>query len=244
MSTSFYRYWLPVSIAFHLMLLLILRIIPIEVQEQPGVLNIISVSFELNNTEKEPPVELPVLPTAIKETAIKPVEKKEPVKKDNGNYWGKSVVDIGDAKKPVVNNGKGKVVKNTGNLPNVIISKNGKKSIPLIPDNPGNGNGRYGDNSTNSGESVSAAKSGNSGTFYTNFSKNEEDFSVKFQVTVLNGKISKIKQICLNRSDNKDNVIREAILSGEVKVNPNCESDKMNLIVTVTDGNRCNYVWE
>jgi hypothetical protein len=221
-----------------------LKLTPIEVQEQPGVLNIISVSFELNTTKNVSPPESPVLIPVVKETVIKPVAKKEPLINNPGKYWGKSITDKGDTKQPAINNGKGKVIRNTGNLPNVITSKNGKVSIPLPPDKAGNGNGRYGNNSTSSGESISAAKPGNSGTFYTNFSKNEEDFLLKFQITVLNGKISKVKQISINRTDNKDDMIREAILSGEVKVNPNCESDKMNIIVTVTDGNRCNYVWE
>lgn len=243
MSTSFYRCWLPFSIVFHLILLLMLRIIPMEVQQQSGTLSVISLSWENSiPVPKKIPVKLPVvIPEKNKNVEKDPIA--QPLKNREGKYWGKSDIQKGNEKEPTINNGTGKVVK-TGKLPNVIKSNTGKIIIPRDSDNDGTGSKRYGNNSVDSGSSATAAKSGDSGVFFTNFSKNEEDFSVLFQITIKNGTIYKVKQLSANRNDNKDKMIWDKILSGAISVNPNCENDKMNVNITVTDGNRCRYVWE
>ncbi len=257
MSTSYYRYWLPVSIAFHLVLIYIFRIIPVEIQQQENVLNVISVSWEINDDVKIiQPQKLEVKPE-IKPVVIPPIKKQEIVntniKKKNtknniGKYWGNNTKkDIG--KGPLENSNK--IVKqnagsvNKGKIPDVIKSSNSKILVPDAIDNKGNGSNRYGNNSSDSiGGSVSAAKSGNSGFFYTSFSKNEEDFTVRYQLTIKNGVISSVKQISNKRDDGKDDLIRQKILSGVVPVDPHCEYDKMTINISVSDGNRCHYIWE
>ncbi len=244
MSTYFYHYWLPVSIVFHLILLFMFRISPVEVQQQANLLNVISVSWELNIPKPEQPIaSKPIIIPAEIKPVVKKDKKNYHPQNTTGNYWGQSQIVDNDNKQPVKNNSIGKTVK-TGKLPNIIKSSSGKQIIPIDSDSDGTGTNRYGNNSAGSGMSSTAAKSGDSGDFSVSFSKNEEDFSVRFQITVINGKISRIKQFSSRRSDAKDEIIRDKIMSGAIPVNPDCESDKMTVNIKVTGGNHCRYRWE
>jgi hypothetical protein len=243
MSTSFYRYWLPFSIVFHLILLLMLRIVPMEVQQQTNTLSIISVSWENNVPQPEKkPVQLPVVIPINNKIVVKS-QKEVPEKNTEGKYWGKSKVQKGNEKQPVTSNNSGKII-NPGKFPDVIKSNQGNNIVAKDSDNDGTGSNRYGNNNQDSGSSTTAAKSGDSGLFYTNFSKNEDDFSILFQITVKNGKIFRVKQLSAHRNDGKDKIIQDKIFSGVLPVDPHCENDKMNVNISVTDGNKCHYKWE
>jgi len=143
MNTVFYKAWLPISLAFHLVLLFALNIVPFGVPRYPGG-GIVKISVIQNANAMTPPVEKKVEVKPLPLPEVKPpIEQPAHVSEGQIRHERANTREIGNqTRNPYINTGNaklqgdGKVSTTKGpgvgdnKAPSLVSSANGAKVVP------------------------------------------------------------------------------------------------------------------